>query len=251
MPFANNQGVRIYYETVGQGRPLFLHHGTSGSGPDWADLGYVDALKSDHRLILVDARGHGLSDKPYDPAAYDLSLRASDVVSVLDDLDLRKADYFGYSMGGWIGFGLAKHAPARVNSFVIGAAHPYAESMKPRRDFFAPKNRDAFAAAVDQLFGARLTPAMRERFLQNDLEALHVLTQDRVSIAEVLPSMRMPCLLYVGELDTRLAEVKECAAALPDATLFTVPGCDHIATPTRLDVIVPQVQSFLSKRGAA
>src|SRR5215469_8555889 len=173
MPFANNRGVRIHYETTGRGRPLVLHHGTSGSGPDWADLGYVDALKSDHRLILVDARGHGLSDKPYDPAAYDLSLRASDVVSVLDDLYLRKADYVGYSMGGWIGFGLAKHAPARVNSFVIGAAHPYAESMKSRRDSFAPENRDAYAAAIEQLYGSRLTPAKRQRLLNNDLDALH------------------------------------------------------------------------------
>src|SRR5689334_1501813 len=129
MPFANNQGVRIHYDTVGQGRPLVLHHGTSGSGPDWADLGYVEALKHDHRLILIDARGHGSSDKPHDPAAYDLSLRASDVVSVQDHLGLPKADYFGYSMGGWIGFGLAKHTPDRVNSLIIGGAHPYAESM--------------------------------------------------------------------------------------------------------------------------
>jgi pimeloyl-ACP methyl ester carboxylesterase len=251
MPFANNKGVRIHYETVGRGPPLVLHHGTSGSGPDWADLGYVEALKNDRQLILVDARGHGRSDKLYDPAAYDLSLRAADVVAVLDDLNLPKADYFGYSMGGWIAFGLAKHAPARVSSFIIGAAHPYAESMKSRRDSFAPENRAAYAAAMEQLYGSRLTPAKRERQLNNDLDALHVLTQDRVSIAEVLPSMRMPCLLYVGDFDPRLAQVRQCASALPNATLFTVPGCDHIGTPTRLDLIVPQVKSFLSKRAAA
>jgi len=105
MPFANNRGVRVHYQTVGHGRPLVLHHGTFGSGPDWIDRGYVERLKRDYQLILVDARGHGLSDKPHDPAAYDLSLRASDVVSVLDDLGLPKADYFGYSMGGWIAFG--------------------------------------------------------------------------------------------------------------------------------------------------
>jgi pimeloyl-ACP methyl ester carboxylesterase len=95
--------------------PSLLHHGTSGSGADLIELGYVDALKADHQIILLDARGHGDSDKPHDPAAYDLALRASDVVAVLDAVGIAKADYFGYSMGGWIGFGVAKHAPQRFH----------------------------------------------------------------------------------------------------------------------------------------
>ena len=55
MPFVNNQGTRIHYETVGSGPALVLHHATFGSGADWADLGYVDALKEDHQLIRGDA----------------------------------------------------------------------------------------------------------------------------------------------------------------------------------------------------
>ncbi len=164
MPFADNRGVRIHYQTVGKGRPVVLHHGTGGSGPDWVDFGYVEALRNNYQLILVDARGHGSSDKPHEPAAYDLSLRASDVVSVLDDLDLPKADYFGYSLGGWTGFGLAKHAPARFNSFVLGGAHPFAESMQAFRDLMLT-NREALAAGIDQVFGNFLKPAMRERLL--------------------------------------------------------------------------------------
>jgi pimeloyl-ACP methyl ester carboxylesterase len=247
MPFVNNRGVRIHYETVGKGRPVVLHHGTSGSGSDWVDLGYVEALGNDCQLILIDARGHGSSDKPHEPASYDLSLRTSDVVSVLDGLDLPKADFFGYSLGGWIGFGLAEHAPERFNSFVIGGAHPFAESMQPFRDLMAT-GREAFAAYIDKACGSLLKPAMRERLLNNDLEALRVLTQDRSSIAEVLPSMQMPCLLFVGELDPRLARVKECASVLPNATLFTLPSCDHVAAwLTHVDAIIPSVKSFLSK----
>lgn len=247
MPFVNNRGVRIHYETVGNGRPVVLHHGTSGSSSDWDDLGYVEALENDYQLILIDARGHGSSDKPHEPGSYDLSLRTSDVVSVLDELDLSTADYFGYSLGGWIGFGLAKHAPARFSSFVIGGAHPFAENMQPFRDLM-PTDREAFAASLDKALGNLLKPAMRERLLNNDLEALRVLTQDRLSIAEVLPSMQMPCLLFVGELDPRLARVKECASVLPNATLFTLPGCDHgAAWLTEVDVIIPSVKRFLSK----
>ena len=124
MPFTNNGDVRIHYDTFGSGPPLVLHHGITGSGLDLIELGYVDELKADHQIILLDARGHGDSDKPHDPAAYDLRLRASDVVAVLDALGIAKADYFGYSMGGWIGFGVAKHAPQRFRSFIFGERTP-------------------------------------------------------------------------------------------------------------------------------
>jgi pimeloyl-ACP methyl ester carboxylesterase len=246
MPFASNRGVRIHYETVGNGRPLILHHGTLGSGPDWIERGYVDALKSDHQLILVDGRGCGLSDKPHDPAAYDLSIRAADVVSILDDLRLPMADYYGYSMGGWIAFGLARYAPERFSSLIIGGAHPYPESMQPYRDRM-PDSMDKFAAIMDQRLGTLLTPAMRERLLNSDLDALRAFTQDRVSIADVLPSMRMPCLLYVGELDPRLAPMKDCAAALANATMFTLPGHDHVTAQWQVDMIMPHVKAFLAK----
>jgi pimeloyl-ACP methyl ester carboxylesterase len=246
MPFANNQGVRIHYETVGCGPALVLHHGTFGSGAGWADFGYVDTLKEDHQLILLDARGHGESDKPHDPAAYDVAHRTSDVQAVLDDLNIRKADYFGYSLGGWIGFWLARNAPHRFNSFILGGAHPYAENMRPFRDLM-PRNTDLFATMVDQLFGMHLTPASRSRLLANDLDALRALTQDRVSNAHVLPSMTTPCLLFVGELDPRLAQVKKCVSELPNATFFTLPECDHVAALARSDLVIPHIKAFLSK----
>jgi pimeloyl-ACP methyl ester carboxylesterase len=64
MAFANNKGIRIHYEVEGDGPPLVIQHGYSDSIETWYELGYVDALKGTHRLILVDARGHGASDKP-------------------------------------------------------------------------------------------------------------------------------------------------------------------------------------------
>ncbi len=69
MPYADNEGVRIFYEVVGDGPPLVLQHGMMMSLRRWSMAGYVDALKSKYRLILIDARGHGQSDKPHDPAA--------------------------------------------------------------------------------------------------------------------------------------------------------------------------------------
>jgi len=250
MPFANNNGTKIHYEVEGTGPPLILQHGTTGSWEDWAEFGYAQSLREQYRLILIDARGHGVSDKPHDPAAYDLALRAADVVSVLDDLGIPKANFFGYSLGGYIGFGMAKHAPERLSSLILGGAHPYEEDMQPFRAAM-PREADAFMASMEQVYGPNLTPALRDRLRSNDLQALAVMTQDRPSMAGMLPKMTMPCLLFVGEADPRLARVRQCAAALRKATLFTLPGKDHVGAFVASGLVLPHVQAFLAKVNSA
>lgn len=81
MPYANNAGVRIHYEVEGAGPPLVLQTGLSGRIENWRSLGYVSALRDDYRLILIDARGHGQSDKPHDEASYAFDRVVADVRS--------------------------------------------------------------------------------------------------------------------------------------------------------------------------
>jgi pimeloyl-ACP methyl ester carboxylesterase len=244
MPFIRRDGVRIHYETVGSGPALLLHHPTAGSAEDWIESGYVEALGKDRQVILVDSRGHGQSDKPYDLAAYDVRLRASDVIAVLDELGIHQADYFGYSLGGWIAFEVGRQAPGRFRSFAIGAAHPYAESMQAFRNLMTPEASQTFVNSIQGL-----SDAQRARFLANDMEALRILSHDRDANLAALEAMKMPCLLFVGDLDPRLEKVRQCAAALPDATLVIVPGCDHMTTLARIDLVAPHVRRFLSKLG--
>ncbi|MBN2335413.1 alpha/beta hydrolase [Candidatus Bathyarchaeota archaeon] len=125
MSFASNRGVKIHYEVEGKGTPFVLQHGFTGNIEEWHDLGYVKALKSCHKLILVDARGHGGSDKPVRPDGYSGKLMAEDAVVVLDDAGVEAAAYLGYSMGGWIGFNLIRYHPDRFTHFVIGGMNPY------------------------------------------------------------------------------------------------------------------------------
>ena len=58
MPYATGSGVRIHYEVEGSGAPLALHTGFAGSLADWYDFGYVDALKGENTLVLIDPDGH-------------------------------------------------------------------------------------------------------------------------------------------------------------------------------------------------
>lgn len=247
MPYAQHNGTRIHYEVEGEGPPLVLQHGFTGKLKAWYLFGYVDALKPSYRLILVDARGHGASEKPHDPAAYALPLRVGDVLSVLDALDIDKAHYWGYSMGGWIGFGMAKYAPERVHSLVIGGAHPYEQRLPPssRLDGSDP---EAFLAVLFGRLGVDLEtipPAIRQELLANDFRALAAAQNDRPSLEDTLPTMTMPCCLYAGDADPLYPRVRQCAKGIPHVTLFAIPGLDHSAAFRESRLVLPHVTQFL------
>jgi pimeloyl-ACP methyl ester carboxylesterase len=111
LPYASHQSIRIHYQIDGEGPALVLHHGLGGSLEVWRQLGYTAALRDNYKVIMLDARGHGASDKPHDRRAFGLLNQVADVLAVLEALQLSKAHFLGYSMGGRIGLGLAKYAP--------------------------------------------------------------------------------------------------------------------------------------------
>jgi len=262
MPYANNQGIRIHYEVEGKGPPLVLLHGLGGTLEFWRDLtGYVEALKSDHRLILIDARGHGASDKPHDPEAYRVELMVADVVSVLDDLSISKAHFLGYSMGGLIGWGIAKYAPERFHSLMIGGAirgettesdrakpNPYSELFR--------QGMKATLAALEQMFGEWWSPALKAQFARNDLEALAAVFSPKerpdfgdVGPEELYPNMALPCLVWVGEADDDAYSHRQYIDLIPNATFVALPGLDHVDACYRLDLVLPHIRKFLAEVG--
>jgi pimeloyl-ACP methyl ester carboxylesterase len=245
MPFADNQGVRIHYEIDGKGPPLVLQHGFSDSLQTWYELGYVDALKQDYRLILVDARGHGASDKPHEPEAYKPASNAADVVSVLTDLGISRAHFFGYSMGGWIAFAMAQYAPQHVHSLVIGGGNPKPPAMP---DAFLEALRRQGVEAIPALWGVPIESSLRARLLANDVQALIAYRTQRLAnpgFLEILPTMTMPCLVFAGEADPVYPANKEFVTPMPNATFFSLPGLGHADTFFRSDLVLPHVTQFL------
>jgi len=248
VPYAENKGIRIYYQVEGWGPPLVLVHGFTDNLEGWREYGYVEELKNEHRVVLLDSRGHGASDKPHDPQAYSLEQRTTDVLTVLDDLGIDEAHYFGYSLGGWVGLGLAKYAPKRIRTMIIGGAQPYGQSMQLYRQALAG-GIEGWLAVVEKMLGSPASAETKERFLSNDIRALLAsVANDRPDISRILPTTTMPCLLYAGEADPLCPLIERCGSELPDATFFSLHGLNHIQATVRSDLVLPYVVEFLAKQ---
>jgi len=248
MPYVDSTGAKIYYEEEGNGPPLVLLHGlTSNSRVAWRDGGYVEALKSDYRLILIDARGHGESDKPHDRTSYVWPTPVTDVIAVLDQLAIPQAHFLGYSMGGELCYGLAKHAPHRIATLLIGGM-PAQENdfrMFERVDGSDP---NAFFAAFETKLGVTFPTEAKARMAENDLQALTAFAQTRPGLEEVLPQITVPCLLFVGEADPWYALVRDNARQIAHVTFISFPGLGHPEVLRHPELVLPAVMNFLREQ---
>ena len=258
MPYANNNGVKIYYEVEGEGPPLVLAHGVTRALDAWRAYGYAEALKNDFKLVLFDARGHGRSDKPHDTSAYTSKLRVGDVLTVLDEIGIGKAHYFGYSMGARLGFRVATSAAARFHSFIFGGNSPYRSEAENKAnqdslDTYKIMLADPEAAVRqrERAFGRPMTNEERALYLANDAEALVALGTAHLAwpplTNDELSNICVPCLLYCGDLDLRYAGAKESASHIPQATFISLPGLDHTPVFVRSDAVLPHVKKFLAE----
>ena len=249
MPRVDNKGVSIHYRVEGNGPPLILQHGFSDSIEIWYQPGTVAALKPKYRLVLIDARGHGQSDKPHDPPSYAPEKFASDIVAVLDDLGIKTAAYWGYSRGGWIGFALARHALERIACFVIGGASGRVAAAEPGKE--SPVIT-ALRGGVDEyvkLYDEEVTPAHREILQANDAAALIACGPQRPieGFSDVVRTIAVPTLLYAGSADPVHDAVRQTASEIVGAQFVSLPGLSHVAANERSNLVLPHVEPFLAK----
>ena len=125
--YAEVNGINLYYETLGSGRPLVLLHGGLGSGEMFGPI--LPTLAADHKVILVDLQGHGRTadiDRPIS-----IELMADDIAALITHLGLDKPDVVGYSLGGGVAFfTVAKH-PELVGKAAIVSANIRRSAIYP------------------------------------------------------------------------------------------------------------------------
>jgi pimeloyl-ACP methyl ester carboxylesterase len=117
--YAEVNGINLYFETLGTGRPLILLHGGLGSGEMFGPI--LPALAEQHQVIAVDLQGHGRTadiDRPID-----IRLMADDIAALIEHLGLDKPDVVGYSLGGGVAFFTAVKYPEKVGRLVMTSAN--------------------------------------------------------------------------------------------------------------------------------
>jgi pimeloyl-ACP methyl ester carboxylesterase len=125
--YAEVNGINLYYETYGAGRPMILLHGGLGSGEMFGPI--LPTLAERHQVIVVDLQGHGRTadiDRPLD-----VRLMADDVAALIDHLGLRKPDVVGYSLGGGVAFQVAIRHPEKVGRLVAASANISRDAIYP------------------------------------------------------------------------------------------------------------------------
>jgi pimeloyl-ACP methyl ester carboxylesterase len=240
--YFDSSGVQLHYVDVGSGEPVVLVHGYTNSVELWNDTGVLANLRRDHRVIAFDARGHGKSGKPHDPAAYGAEM-SQDIVRLLDHLSLRRAHILGYSMGGNVVVKLLTTNPDRFQSAVMVAgggrlrwtASQEENTRKRIRELEGPA---PFRQIILSVWPPDQPPpgedVLQQRALElsrtNDPQALaafvkavrgHVVTTEQVA------SVKVPTMGIVGTADPAIDGMRELKTVMPSLDLVVVDGATH------------------------
>lgn len=262
MPFVDSAGVRIWHETVGRGSPLVLLHGGAADGTAWREAGYVDALQADFKLILIDQRGAGRSDKPTDPQAHVVERYVEDALHVLDELGVRSFTVWGWSFGGDPAIELAHRLPDRVEAAVLTGYVPGPMSEEGLQwvedNLVRPVRARGMAAILElaiEMEGDALPEWTRRQILDTD-PAAFVATAIGHSqwpgiSTDELASLSVPVLLITGEREDPERGAEREARNIPAGSAVVLPGLNHIAAFDRSDLTVPIFRRFLDQQRAS
>ena len=226
----NSDGVEIAYQQWGEGQPILLIHGfASNMNVNWRDTGWVATLnKAGYRVIAIDNRGHGESEKLYDKALYLAPMMAEDARRLLDHLNIERAAVMGYSMGARISAFLTLHHPARVRCVVfggmasnlvngVGGTEAIAQALlAPTLSDVTDREARGFRIFADST--------------KADKQALAAcILSSRVKLkAEALAAIQCPALFVAGELDEVAGSIDGIVAMLPHARGVTLPRRNHM-----------------------
>lgn len=247
----SSDGVTIAYVDEGprDGEPILLIHGFASSAKvNWIDTLWVKTLTSaGRRVIAVDNRGHGHSEKLYRLEDYGSPLMAEDARRLLDHLEIERADVMGYSMGARITAFLTLAHPDRVRSAIFAGL---GINMVRGLAGTGPIAHALEADSIDDVTNptARTFRAFAEQ-TGGDLKALAACIRSARAVisAEMLAGIQRPVLVAVGTEDVIGGSAEELAAIIPGAKALPIPNRDHMrAVGDR--VYKDGVKAFLAAR---
>lgn len=220
--YASFDGTKIYYEVKGDGFPVVLVHGFTGTGQGWKNGPfYADLLKEGYKVIIMDLRGNGRSDKPHSDAAYADDAEAKDVMGLVSSLGIKAYDAVGYSRGSIITSRLIV-LDKRVHKAVMGGmGADYTNPNWPRRiHAYKALAGDTTIHDVDD---------MMAWINKNPFDKVALMYQQKhqpATSAKELAKINIPVLLIDGTEDKTNGDVKDLQKLIPGSQMVAIPG-DH------------------------
>lgn len=258
------EGLRLHVQDVGHGRPVVLLPGFGMTVSVWNST--VALLATRCRVVALDQRGHGCSDKPL--SGYSIDDLASDVHFVLDELDLRDVVLVGWSFGGQVAFlATADNPLGRIAKLVLVGSNGVSASRTDRFPFGATADAIQPAVVADEL---RCAPVARRSTILSGFAtpppdpvidwlvqcSLNMPTWSavecydtmlRTELVDRIPDVTVPVLQIIGSADPVHSSrgALWLTEQLPDATLHTIPECGHYPMLERPDPFHSQLTEFV------
>lgn len=241
--------VSYHYRQQGNGPPLILLHGFTGSSESWQET--AEILGESMTIVSIDLPGHGRTESPAAARRYAIDLVAQDIVALARSLGHDRFSILGYSMGGRLALYLTYRYPASVSSMILESASPGIADRNEReqrqlQDYALAESieREGMKNFVDRwerlpLFATQSAVSeqkrkeLREQRLQNNPLGLAnslrgMGTGSQPSLWNILPGIHIPTLLLCGELDDKYVSIsKQMAERMRGADLYVVQDAGH------------------------
>jgi 2-succinyl-6-hydroxy-2,4-cyclohexadiene-1-carboxylate synthase len=263
-------GVHLNVEQTGDGPPLMLLHGFTGSCETWSPL--VSCLGRHFQIIAVDLLGHSHSDSPADPQRYRMERASRNLLALLDWLGTDRISLLGYSMGGRLALHLALAAPDRIRALVLESTSPgildsadRAARRKADEDLALLLEHEGLETFVDRwerqsLFTsqAHLSPTIRDelrgqRLRNNPIGLAQSLRGAGAGVQEPLweqlSAVYQPTLVITGADDAKYRQIGcQMAGALPAASFVVIPDAGHAVHLEQPAAFEQHVLHFLKEK---
>ncbi len=244
--YAEVNGLKVYYEMHGQGKPLVLLHGAFATAEGWAPV--LAAIGNRRQVIIIEQQGHGRTADRDAPLSFDQS--ADDTAAVLRKLNINRADVFGYSNGGIVGLRLAMKHPEVVGRLaVLGAnvgslatayeAKSYQQFLSLPDDFAPPPLKEPYdRVAPDKSKWPVLVKKIKAE------------GRDFKGFADAdVRSIKAPVLIMQGDHDgVKPEHGVEMMRLIPNSQLAIFPNGDHFVLYTRTSHVVETFMAFFEAR---
>jgi pimeloyl-ACP methyl ester carboxylesterase len=231
----SSDGLKLTtYEWGEQDAPVVvaLHGFASSARANWEATGWVrDLTRGGFRVVALDQRGHGRSDKPHDPALYSMELLVGDLLAVMDTYMIDDARFAGYSLGARVGWQAALDVPDRLTRAVLGGI-PDGDPLTRFRVDEARAFIEHGTPVEDRLTDVYLS--MAAGIPGNDLAALVALVEGMRGGVQPDPKNppQLPILFATGSEDRILEASRALADSAPEGDFFVIPDRNHFNAPT-------------------